>query len=127
MSKEIIISAKNCGEIIEALCLRGEPDDVTLRPTYSEVVARGRKVEEYLGIPIAALEGTEVDADEWPHPPLDGARLHSIQYRMRYHEGSWRLTGVYRADVRPMADKVRIQLSETAKRAILDKYSGCNH
>ena len=129
--REIIIKAANYRRLMAALdsaCLTTcEYDSARIfKPMLADIVDRARRVEGYLSIPAEALEGTEIDVDEYAKSSLRIYSLYTTQYKMRYHRGKWRLTDVYRAEIRHAKNKVRITLSETAKAALLEKYSRMN-
>lgn len=81
------------------------------------------RVEDYLDIPKKYLDGVEVEADiNAQHFPSAYKYIpESTQFKAVYKRGAWRITAVYRAQVKGPTMAAAIKLTEEAREAIIKR------
>ena len=82
-------------------------------------------VEDHLGISKRAMDGivVEVDDNAQHFPKSYKGRPESTWFRAEYRKGSWRITAIWRGDTEKSGNGYSIRLTETARAALLAKYT----
>lgn len=82
-------------------------------------------IENETRVTKKALEGTTVLVDENAQhfPNTYKGKPQSTHFTARYSKGNWYITDIFRGDTFTNARRFRVNLSDTAKQAVLDRMS----
>lgn len=91
---------------------------------FDDILSAVETIEKKLGVPKCRLDGTlahvDLRADDFPsaykYTPT------STQFEVVNNKGKWYLTDIMREDCRRFNQKFVIYMSETTKKAILEKF-----
>lgn len=118
--KKICIEEKN-REKIEQLIKKKEGNASARTIVYQDIDALCKQVEKHLGIPQKCMHGIKINADPntQKFPSAYKWIPESTYFEAEYSHGKWYLTDVYRNICRQTVTKVKIELTENAKTAII--------
>ena len=119
MKIKISTNEKKIGEILEKVQGKTKEREIG----YNDIVKWLKIIEEHLSITKKSLSGTEIVVDPWGQKfPNAYKYTHmSTHFSAVYANGNWYLTDIKRS--RTEAKKAKINLSDEAKRCILDNHS----
>lgn len=91
--------------------------------TYADIVRALNTVEERIGVPRCALDGTEVvvDINGDNFPSAYKYTPYSTVFRAVNKSGKWVILDVYRAPTHRFSQRVKCILSETTKHYVLER------
>lgn len=120
--KPIVINEKNRERIAAAL------EEVQKRSkertiTVDQIMATPARLMDNYDIPAKAFDGSEfsIDLNAQDFPNAYKYRAQSTQYEIKHYSGTFHLMDIERNDTRRAYHTVKAKLSETTKKAILDK------
>lgn len=90
-----------------------------------DIAAALERVENKLNIPKKYMEGIKVDVDIWAQnfPNAYQYKPMSTHFSAEYKNSRWTLTDIFRSGCRRAGHSHHIDLTDTAKQALLDKYT----
>ena len=126
MKKIIRVTEENL-EAIEKAIAEAEGKATARTISAGAIIYTAEEIEQYLGIPKKALEGTRVSVDlnaqTFPAAYTNRNTPYSTHFDMIYTHREWRLERVYRARTNAPLHRYDITLTPEGKQAVLDRVS----